>query len=116
MANQNGAEGNSNVRPGIYYSVDAVRYSNGQSDVVVAVWYDDVNKTLWYSYLVNPLANAGNRDRNGAISTEWAKPIAILDGHAGGYNLMTPEEETFVHGCPGHRTWRGRPRGIFSPE
>ena len=97
VANQNGAEGNSNVRPGIYYSVDAVRYSNGQSDVVVAVWYDDVNKTLWYSYLVNPLDNAGIRDANGAISTEWATPIAILDGHAGGYCAIKADDAGGIH-------------------
>lgn len=97
VANQNGAKGNSNVRPGIYYSVDAVRYSNGQSDVVVAVWYDDVNKTLWYSYLVNPLDNAGKRDANGAISTEWATPIAILDGHAGGYNAIKVDDAGHIH-------------------
>ena len=97
VANQNGANGDSNVRPGIYYSVDAVSSDDGRSDVVVAVWYDDVNKTLWYSYLVNPLDNAGNRDRNGAISTEWAKPIAILDGHAGGYNAIKVDDDGHIH-------------------
>ena len=97
VANQNGAKGNSNAKPGIYYSVDAISSSGGQSDVVVAVWYDDVNKTLWYSYLVNPLANAGKRDANGAISTEWATPIAILDGHAGGYNAIKVDDAGHIH-------------------
>ena len=97
VANQNGAKGNSNAKPGIYYSVDAIYSSRDQSDVVVAVWYDDVNKTLWYSYLVNPLDKAGNRDANGAISTEWATPIAILDGHAGGYNAIKVDDAGHIH-------------------
>lgn len=97
VANQNGANGNSNAKPGIYYSIDAISSSDGQSDVVVAVWYDDVNKTLWYSYLVNPLDNAGIRDANGAISTEWATPIAILDGHAGGYCAIKADDAGGIH-------------------
>lgn len=97
VANQNGANGDSNVRPGIYYSVDAIYSSRDQSDVVVAVWYDDVNKTLWYSYLVKPLDKAGERDDYGAISTEWATPIAILDGHAGGYNAIKVDDAGHIH-------------------
>ncbi|MBE6347479.1 MAG: hypothetical protein E7064_00880 [Spirochaetaceae bacterium] len=106
VANQNGAKGNSNAKPGIYYSVDAISSSGGQSDVVVAVWYDDVNKTLWYSYLKNPLTNAGNRtgedledpiiDSNG-VSTEWSQPIAILDGHAGGYCAIKADDAGGIH-------------------
>ena len=95
VANQSGANGNPSVRPGIYYSVSAVQTSSG--DVVVAVWYDDANKTLWYSYLANPLANAGNRDSNGAISTEWTKPIPILDGHAGGYCAIKADDKGGIH-------------------
>ena len=95
VANQSGANGNPSVRPGIYYSVSAVQTSSG--DVVVAVWYDDANKTLWYSYLANPLANAGNRDSNGAVSTEWTKPIPILDGHAGGYCAIKADDKGGIH-------------------
>jgi hypothetical protein len=97
VANQNGANGNATVRPGIYYSVSAVASDDGMSDVVVAVWYDDTNKTLWYSYLVNPLDKAGNRGSNGAISTEWVKPVAILDGHAGGYCAIKADDKGGIH-------------------
>ncbi|MEE1290200.1 MAG: hypothetical protein UHW86_04095, partial [Spirochaetota bacterium] len=97
VANQNGANGDSSVRPGIYYSVSAVASADGMSDVVVAVWYDDTNKSLWYSYLVNPLGKAGNRDSNGAISTEWVKPVAILDGHAGGYCARKADDKGGIH-------------------
>ena len=107
VANQSGANKDSSVRPGIYYSISVVPGKNTVSndedetvtttDVVVAVWYDDVNKTLWYSYLVNPLDNAGNRDSNGAISTEWAEPVAILDGHAGGYCAIKADDKGGIH-------------------
>ena len=111
IANQSGANGNATVRPGIYYSISVVPgentvLRNGKvttTDVVVAVWYDDTtNKTLWYSYLVNPLDNAGNRtdsklrDTNG-ISKEWATPIAILDGHAGGYCAIKADDDGHIH-------------------
>ena len=111
VANQSGANGNPSVRPGIYYSVSAVDSTvadaNGK-DVAVAVWYDDVNKTLWYSYLVNPLDKAGDRDYKnkgtdtadssiGVISTEWAEPIPILDGHAGGYCAIKADDKGGIH-------------------
>ena len=53
VANQSGANKDSSVRPGIYYSISVVPGKNTVSndedetvtttDVVVAVWYDDVN-------------------------------------------------------------------------
>lgn len=101
IANQNGANGDSSVRPGIYYSI-SVDQSSGE-DVVVAVWYDDTtNKTLWYSYLKNPLGNAGKRTNTGlrdtnGISTEWATPIPILDGHAGGYCAIKADDDGHIH-------------------
>ena len=101
VANQNGANGDSSVRPGIYYSISVVPATKSEtgSDVVVAVWYDDTtNKTLWYSYLKNPLDKAGNRDEDGDISTdEWATPIPILDGHAGGYCAIKADDDGHIH-------------------
>ena len=97
VANQSGANGDTKVRPGIYYSVSVIASSDGKSDVVVAVWYDDKNKTLWYSYMKNPLSNAGKRNSNGAISTEWAKPVAILNGHAFGYCAIKADDDGHIH-------------------
>ena len=104
VANQSGAKGNVSVRPGIYYSISVVpgtnTVSNGKvttTDVVVAVWYDEENKTLWYSYLENPLDNAGKRNSKGNISTEWSQPIAILDGHAGGYCAIKADDDDHIH-------------------
>ena len=115
LANQtNGAHGNQNAKPGIYYSIAAVPQAvdgtssgstsgstgtsgAGKKDVVVAVWYDDTNKTLWYSYMADPLAKAGNRNSNDAVSTEWSTPVAILNGHAGGYCAIAVDDDNHIH-------------------
>ena len=98
-----GANGNSNAKPGVYYSIAAVPSSDGNSDVVVAVWYDVTNKTLWYSYIKNPLTNAGKRTTSGIynattyVSSEWATPTAILSGTSGGYCAIAVDEDKHVH-------------------
>jgi len=92
-----GANGNSNAKPGTYYSIAAVPSSDGNSDVVVAVWYDAINKNLWYSYITNPLTNAGKRNSNGAVSTEWATPVAILKGTAGESCAIAVDDDNHIH-------------------
>lgn len=92
-----GANGNSNAKPGTYYSIAAVPSTDGNSDVVVAVWYDAINKNLWYSYITNPLANAGKRNSTGAVSTEWAAPVAILKGTAGESCAIAVDDDGHVH-------------------
>lgn len=93
-----GANGNSNAKPGTYYSIAAIKggASDG-SDVVSAVWYDETNKSLWYSYIENPLKNAGKRDANGAVSTEWAKPVPLLKGNAGESCAIATDEDGHIH-------------------
>ena len=92
-----GANGNSNAKPGTYYSIAAVPSSDGNSDVVVAVWYDAINKNLWYSYITNPLTNAGKRNSAGAVSTEWAAPVAILKGTAGESCAIAVDDDNHIH-------------------
>lgn len=92
-----GANGNSNAKPGTYYSIAAVPSSDGNSDVVVAVWYDAINKNLWYSYITNPLTNAGKRNSTGAVSTEWATPVAILKGTAGESCAIAVDDDNHIH-------------------
>lgn len=92
-----GANGNSNAKPGTYYSIAAVPSSDGNSDVVVAVWYDAINKNLWYSYITNPLTNAGKRNSAGAVSTEWATPVAILKGTAGESCAIAVDDDNHIH-------------------
>ena len=99
IANQNGANGDSSVRPGIYYSISVVpaSVSGTSKDVVVAVWYDPVNKSLCYSYLNDPLDKDAERDANGNISTEWTKPVEVLAGHAGGYCAIKADDAGHIH-------------------
>lgn len=92
-----GSNKNSSAKPGAYYSIAAVPSSDGKSDVVVAVWYDAINKNLWYSYITNPLANAGKRNSSGAVSTEWASPVAILKGTAGESCAIAVDENRHIH-------------------
>ena len=93
-----GANGNSNAKPGTYYSIAAIKggASDG-SDVVSAVWYDETNKSLWYSYIENPLKNAGKRDADGAVSTEWATPVPLLKGNAGESCAIATDEDGHIH-------------------
>lgn len=92
-----GANGNSNAKPGAYYSIAALPSSEDEPEVVVAVWYDAINKNLWYSYITNPLANAGKRNSSGAVSTEWASPVPILKGTAGESCAIAVDEDRHIH-------------------
>lgn len=92
-----GANGKPKAKPGAYYSIAALPSSDGKSEVVVAVWYDAINKNLWYSYIENPLANAGNRDSSGAVSTEWASPVSILEGTSGESCAIAVDEDRHIH-------------------
>ena len=95
---KSGANGNSNAKPGTYYSIAAIKggASDG-SDVVSVVWYDETNKSLWYSYIENPLNNAGFRDAKGAVSTEWATPVPLLKGNAGESCAIATDEDGHIH-------------------
>lgn len=92
-----GSDKNSSAKPGAYYSIAAVPSADGNSDVVVAVWYDAINKNLWYSYIKNPLANAGKRDSSGKPSAEWAAPVAIFTGNAGESCAIAADEDGHIH-------------------
>lgn len=92
-----GANGKPKAKPGAYYSIAALPSSEDEPEVVVAVWYDAINKNLWYSYIENPLANAGNRDSSGAVSTEWASPVPILEGTAGESCAIAVDEDRHIH-------------------
>lgn len=92
-----GSNKNFSAKPGAYYSIAAVPSADGKSDVVVAVWYDAINKSLWYSYIKNPLANAGKRDSSGKPSTEWAAPVAIFSGTAGESCAIAVDDDGHIH-------------------
>ena len=85
------------AKPGAYYSIAAVPSSDGKSDVVVAVWYDAINKNLWYSYINNPLDKAGKRDSTGKPSSEWSDPVAIFIGNAGESCAIAVDDDKHIH-------------------
>lgn len=92
-----GSNKNSSAKPGAYYSIAAVPSSDGKSDVVVAVWYDAINKNLWYSYIKNPLDKAGKRDSTGKPSSEWSDPVAIFIGNAGESCAIAVDDDKHIH-------------------
>jgi|GEM_PF-989171 len=92
-----GSNKNSSAKPGAYYSIAAVPSSDGKSDVVVAVWYDAINKNLWYSYINNPLDKAGKRDSTGKPSSEWSDPVAIFIGNAGESCAIAVDDDKHIH-------------------
>lgn len=92
-----GSNKNSSAKPGAYYSIAAVPSSDGKSDVVVAVWYDAINKNLWYSYIENPLDKAGKRDSTGKPSSEWSKPVDIFTGNAGESCAIAVDDDKHIH-------------------
>lgn len=92
-----GSNKNSSAKPGAYYSIAAVPSSDGKSDVVVAVWYDAINKNLWYSYIKNPLDKAGKRDSTGKPSSEWSAPVAIFIGNAGESCAIAVDDDKHIH-------------------
>ena len=92
-----GSNKNSSAKPGAYYSIAAVPSSDGKSDVVVAVWYDAINKNLWYSYIKNPLDKAGKRDSTGKPSSEWSKPVDIFTGNAGESCAIAVDDDKHIH-------------------
>ncbi len=73
------------------------------TDVVVAVWFDSVNKSVWYSYNTNPfgkdcLYKAGEEDKSDPMmNSAWSTPVAILDGTAGGYCSLFVDANNDVH-------------------
>ena len=77
--------------------LNGVHNASDGSDVVSAVWYDETNKSLWYSYIENPLQNAGKRDKTGAVSTEWATPVPLLKGNAGESCAIATDEDGHIH-------------------
>lgn len=83
---------------GKYYDIAVVPSGANGKDVVVAVWYDTVAATLWYSYMEDPLTNNHkNVNTTTHVNTSWHKPTPILDGTAGGYCAITVDEDKHVH-------------------
>lgn len=87
--------GSSPYAPGERYAIAVVP---GSPDTVVAVWCDDIHKTLWYSYLTNPITNNHqNVDSKTHVNKSWSTPVAILDGNSGGYAAIAVDSDKHIH-------------------
>lgn len=88
--------------PGQRYSIAVVpdvTVEGKTVDVVVAVWHDPITRTLWYSYLVDPLTNNHvNVDSTTHVNSSWQTPKPILERtYSGGYCAVAVDEEKHVH-------------------
>lgn len=93
----NGANGNSGAKTGEYIAISVVpKAGSDGSDVVVAVWYDDSSKKLWYSYLTNPLSTNGINSTT-MLNSNWSSPVAILSGNAGGFCDIAVDAAKGIH-------------------
>lgn len=90
--------GSSPYAPGERYAIAVVPGSQGSTDTVVAVWCDDIHKTLWYSYLTNPITNNHQKvDSTTHVNKSWSTPVAILDGNSGGYAAIAVDSANHIH-------------------
>lgn len=92
----------SNFNPGTEYSIAVVKDVTVEGktvDVVVAVWHDSRRSTLWYSYIIDPLSEAGRHSVTDPthICTHWKSPIPILNGNSGGHCAIEVDDDNHVH-------------------
>lgn len=92
----------SNFNPGTEYSIAVVKdvtVKDKTVDVVVAVWHDSRRSTLWYSYIIDPLSEAGRHSETDPthICTHWKSPIPILNGNSGGHCAIEVDDDNHVH-------------------
>ena len=94
----------SNFNPGTEYSIAVVKDVTVEGktvDVVVAVWHDSRRSTLWYSYIIDPLSEAGRHSETDPtpthICTHWKSPIPILNGNSGGHCAIEVDDDNHVH-------------------
>lgn len=86
----------STAKAGQYVSIAAI--PGETNDTVVAVWYDETNRTMWYSYNRNPLrVGVGSKTRD----STWSTPVAVFEGEdydsAGEYCKISVDEKDGVH-------------------
>ena len=81
---------------GSYVSLGVIPGSSKTTDVVVAIWYDETNRVLWYSYNTTPLTDRnGTTDRSG-----WSKPVQVFSGdleNAGEYCQLAVDKKGGIH-------------------
>ena len=88
------------AKAGSSVSIGVTEDNNG-NDVVVAVWYDEVNYKMWYAYNTSPTTDRGNGSRNDANTDDgWSTPIEVFTGDmekAGSYCKVAVDASGGVH-------------------
>lgn len=81
---------------GSYVSLGVIPGTTSTTDVVVAIWYDENSRVLWYSYNTEPLtSHAGTSSREG-----WSTPVQIFSGdyeNAGEYCQLAVDANGGIH-------------------
>jgi hypothetical protein len=94
----NGAYGNENAKPGNKVSLGVLpgAGTNG-TDILVIVWYDATNESVWFSYLTTPL-DYSSREGDTYFIPNWSTPVEILEaGTAGGYCKLAVDGDNGIH-------------------
>lgn len=91
-----GGTGNAGKGAGEYVSIGAIE-KGGESndDLVMAVWYDQESRCLWYSYNTKPNSNRGTTNGSG-----WSTPVQVFTGdleQAGEYCQLAVDGNNGVH-------------------
>lgn len=85
-----------NYGAGSYVSLGVISGTSKTTDVVVAVWYDETNRVLLYSYNGTPQTDRnGTTDRSG-----WSTPVQVFTGdyeNAGEYCQVAVDAKGGVH-------------------
>ena len=67
------------AKAGNYVSIDIVKSTSADNDVIVATWYDALGDKWWYSYKVNPYTDndMASSPSDTPTSGNWRKPIEL---------------------------------------
>lgn len=85
------------------YQYNSTSESIKTSDVVLVVWYDMYNQTVWYSYNADPfnVSNCAKPNTSDSkapnLNYNWAEPTPILEGDAGGACAVAVDKNGGVH-------------------
>lgn len=90
-----GGSGNAGKGAGEYVSIGAIEGGGNNDDLVMAVWYDQTERCLWYNYTTVPNSNRGTTDGTG-----WSTPVQVFTGdleNAGEYCQLAVDGNKGVH-------------------
>lgn len=90
-----GGTGKAGKAAGEYVSIGAIENGGESDDLVMAVWYDQASRCLWYNYNTKPNSNRGTTNGEG-----WSTPVQVFTGEleqAGEYCQLVVDGNKGVH-------------------